>query len=351
MAAPILRPARERPATEKSASPSRVRGALRVVLGLCVGLGVIAIAAKILHVKPAELMQNLAGVPLWGVGLCAASAYVVFAVQSLRWWSVMHPLLGLRYGQAYRAQVVGAMFNIIGLRAGDLLRVQYLGRRTGKSRATILGTEIVDRWLDFWGWIPTMALLAIFGKVPDWIFVTMAAFGSLLVVWGVAMVVLSKRGWAPKAGSRFSAFYTSFQGGIEAFRARRTWAIAFLIAPLPWLWEATAIFFTTRAFGIIISPTDAFCVLVAFNLATFVPSPGGVGVVETGGAGALVLFGADHAKALAYMVVYHFAQLLPAVLTGAAILVGEGEQLFGKPLVEPETPAGPAPVEPAPPGE
>ena len=93
----------------------------------------------------------------------------------------------------------------------------------------------------------------------------------------------------------------------------------------PWLWEALAIFVATRAFGIVISPTHAFCVLVAFNLAMFVPSPGGVGTVEAGGTTALVLFGADHAKALAFMFVYHFAQLVPAVLTGAVILIAEGE--------------------------
>jgi uncharacterized protein (TIRG00374 family) len=302
----------------------------RGLMGLGAGLGAIALASHWLGVGPTEVARHLAGVPPWAVVLCAASAYGVFAAQSLRWWSVMRPLLGLRYGEAYRAQVVGAMFNIIGLRAGDLLRVQYLGRRTGKSRATILGTEIVDRWLDFWGWMPVMALLAIFGEVPRWILLTMAFFGGLLVAWAGAMVLLTRHGWAPKTGSRLGAVYASFRGGIEAFRARRTWMIALLIAPIPWLWEALAIFVTTRAFGIVVSPTQAFCVLVAFNLAMFVPSPGGVGAVEAGGTTVLVLFGADHAKALAYMFVYHFAQLVPAIATGAIILIAESQHLVGR---------------------
>jgi uncharacterized membrane protein YbhN (UPF0104 family) len=181
----------------------------------------------------------------------------------------------------------------------------------------------------------------------------MAFFAGLLLLWGVAMVVLTRRGWEPRPGSRFAAVYTSVRGGVVAFRARRTWTIAFLIAPLPWLWEAFAIWVTTRAFGIVISPTDAFCVLVAFNLAMFVPSPGGVGTVEAGGATALVLFGAGRAQAIAYMFAYHFAQLLPAVLTGAAILVGEGEHLFGGPSKpdEPGGDAGASGVEPPPPRE
>ena len=54
-----------------------------------------------------------------------------------------------------------------------------------------------------------------------------------------------------------------------------------------------------------------------------IPSPGGVGSVEAGGTAALTFFGVDQSTALAFMLVYHFTQLLPAVAMGAAILVGE----------------------------
>jgi uncharacterized protein (TIRG00374 family) len=307
----------------------RVRPAVRALVGLGLGIAALAIASRVLGVGVAEVARDVAGVPAWAIALCAVSAYLVFAAQSLRWWAVMRPMLGLRYGQAYRAQVVGAMFNVVGLRAGDLLRVEYLARRTGKSRAVIFGTEVVDRWLDFWGWIPVAGALAAFGAVPRWILATMALFGGVLAAWAVAMVLLTRWGRRPKPGSRLAPVVASFRGGVGAFRARRTWGIALFIAPLPWLWEAVAIFVTARAFGIALSPAAAFCVLVVFNLAMFVPSPGGVGAVEAGGTAALVLFGADHGRALAYMLVYHLAQLLPSILTGIAILVAEDEHLLG----------------------
>lgn len=318
-------------------APPRGLIALRAMLGAAGGLAVAAVAAYFLGVSPHEVAKNLAGVSTWAVLACVASSFVVIGLQSLRWHGVMRPLLGLRYGQAYRAQAVGVMFNaLVPFRGGDLLRVQYLGRRTGKSRAAILGTEIVDRWLDFWGWIPVILVLALFFGIPSWVWKAVAIFAALLVSWAVAMIVLTRRGYTPEPGSRLGGVYLSLQQGIQAFRGRRTVLLALFVAPLPWLWEAFVVSQVTGAFGIHISMTQAACVLVGWNLAMVVPSPGSVGTVEAGGTLVLVLFGADQSKALAFMFVYHFAQLLPGIIMGVAILIAEGERLFGKASVAAE---------------
>jgi uncharacterized membrane protein YbhN (UPF0104 family) len=309
---------------------------VRGILGLCVGLGMAGLVARFSGVEPAHVIASFRGIPLWAVAACAVSSFVMLGMQSLRWHAVMKPLLGLRFGQAYRAQVIGYMFNVVLWgRAGDLLRVQYLGRRTGKSRATILGTEVVDRWLDFWGWIPTMMVLALLGDVPSWVWKAVAVFGSILMSWAIAMVVLARRGYAPPPGSRFGAVYAAFRSGVEAFGTRRTLAIAFGLAPLSWLWEATFIRFITPAFGIHVDFTRAFCVLVGFNLAMVVPSPGAIGTEEAGAVKAFAFFGVDPSLALAFMIVYHLAQMLPGVMAGVAILAAEGESLFGKSATKP----------------
>jgi uncharacterized protein (TIRG00374 family) len=208
--------------------------------------------------------------------------------------------------------------------------VQYLGKRTGKSRATILGTEIVDRWLDWWGWIPTFIVLCIVTTPPSWLYKALGVFCAVLSVWAGIMVAITRRGWQPKKESRLARIWGSLTIGIDAFRKKRTWLIAFFISPLPWLWETFIIALTTRAFGIEISGVQAFSVLIAFNLAMVVPSPGSVGTVEAGGVAALVFFGIDQSRALAFQLVYHLCQLLPGIITGMALLVVEGDKLFGK---------------------
>src|SRR5207244_11661277 len=140
---------------------------LRGAGGLLAGLAVALIAGWLLGVKPDQVVRYVAGVSPWVIALCVVSAFLVLALPALRWSLVLLPLLGLKYADAYRALIVGVLFNaVLPARGGDLIRVQYLGRRTGKSRATILGTEIVDRWLDWWGWIPSFLILCLVSRPP-----------------------------------------------------------------------------------------------------------------------------------------------------------------------------------------
>jgi glycosyltransferase 2 family protein len=312
--------------------------AIRAVGGLVIGLAAMVVATRLLGIHPSEVAHDLSAVsPAMAIG-CTASAFVVFGLQALRWHSVMRPVLGLRYGQAYRAQVVGTMFNaILPARGGDLLRVQYLGRRTGKSRATILGTEVVDRWLDWWGWIPVLLVLAVTGGVPRWIFTALGVFGGVLVVAAVALALLVKVGLGGRhqgryqgEESKFAKACRSFHDGARSFVSYRSLLVAWTIAPLPWLWESLVLRWSAHAFDINLTLAQAFSVLVGLNLGMFVPSPGALGSMETAGTAALVLCGASRPAALAFMFVYHLTQLVPGLVTGVGILISEGELLVGR---------------------
>ena len=303
---------------------------LRSLAGLLAGVLVAGLAAWYFGVKGSEVVAYVGGVSPWVLLGCAGSAFLMLALQALRWHRVMGPLLGLRYVDAYKAQIVGVLFNaLLPARGGDLLRVQYLGRRTGKSRATILGTEIVDRWLDYWGWVPTFLVLAVVSSPPSWLFKALGVFGAVLSALGAAMVLLTRRGWEPRPDSRLGKFLLSLRSGVGAFRDRRMLVTLLLVAPLPWLWEPIAISLAAQGFGLDLSLMQAFSVMIGFNLAMVVPSPGAIGTVEAGGVAALLGFGFDQNKALAFMFVYHFTQLLPGIAGGAAVLVMDGERMFG----------------------
>jgi len=290
------------------------------------------VAGRWLGIRPGEVAHALREVsPSMVVG-CIASAFVVFGLQALRWHSVMRPVTGLRYVEAYRALVVGTMFNaLLPARGGDLLRVQYLGRRTGTSRAKILGTEVVDRWLDWWGWIPLLLAFAVTGGMPRWIFTVLGVLGGALALGALGLLLLLRLGRRLPPGSRFGGAYRSFRDGARAFLSFRSLLIAWTIAPLPWLWESLVLRWAGRAFAIDLTVAQAFSVLVGFNLGTFVPSPGAIGSMETAGTTALVLGGAARPAALAFMFVYHLTQLAPGLASGIAILIAEGELLFGRP--------------------
>lgn len=339
MAPPTEDPARPSPAAERTVEageaspPARAalgRGGLaaRAVGGAVLGIGLAVLAGWLLGVDVGELERTILQVSPLAVAGAALSAYVMIGLQSLRWSRVMMPLLGVPWPEAFRIQIAVAMLNaLIPARGGDLLRLEYFSRRTGRSRATILGRELVDRWLDFSGWIPTFLIVCLVGSPPRWLLEALGAFAGLLGLWAVVMFVLARRGYRPRPDSRLGRLWEALRSGIDAFSSKRTLWIALALAPLPWLWETFVLTQVAAAFGFELTMVMAFSVLMAFNLAMAIPSPGAVGTVEAGGTAALVFFGVDQSKALAFMLVYHMAQLLPAIVGGAVVLVLGGDEL------------------------
>jgi uncharacterized protein (TIRG00374 family) len=322
-------PESETIAAEADRNTSLVWKIVRTLAGLALGLAVAGAAAWLLGVRPDEVAKNLRDVSPWTLVGCALSGFVVFALQALRWYLVMKPLLGLGYWQAYGAQVGAMAFNaVLPARGGDLLRAQYLARRTGKSAATILGTEAVDRWLDWSSWLSLLLVFSLTSTVPRWLYAALGSVSAFLLVWAGVMTILSKLRYVAPRGSRIGALYVAFLAGVVAFRSRRTLLIALLIAPLPWLWETWVLTLLGRAFDFDLPLGTAFSVLIGFNIAMVVPSPGAIGPVEAGGTAALVAAGVEQSKALAYMFVYHFSILLPGIAAGVAILASASKELL-----------------------
>lgn len=306
---------------------------LRAALGLCAGL-IVALALKLyLGVSNHDVVERLASASPMPLVFACAGGLVLLALQSLRWWIVMRPLLSLSYGQAFKAMAVGFFFNVLlPARGGDLLRVQYLGKRTGISRAKLLGTEIVDFWSDKWGWVAAFPVICLLGVPPAWLYKALLLLGSvvigvaaLLAVMGSGLLRARPDGsqWGPQ-------WLLNLRDGFAINHWKRLLVVETLIAPLPWIWETFVIAVASRALGLELTWMQAFAVLTAFNIATAVPSPGNAGSFESGGTLALIQFNIPTPTALAFIFLYHLTQVVPGVLTGALVLVLEGEALFGK---------------------
>ena len=300
---------------------------MRASLGLGAGLAAAGGMALYLGISQRELLANLHVVRSEPLLLAALGGLILMALQALRWWVVMQPVLPLTYGQACRAMMVGFFFNVLlPARGGDLLRVQYLGRRTGISRARLLGTEIVDFWSDKWGWVAAFPLVCLLGAPPSWLFRALLVIGGAVVGVGLLLALMGSGVWR---GPRMPAWMGNLRDGFAASHWKRLLAVETLIAPLPWLWETLVIALAGHALGLDLTPMQAFAALTAFNVATAVPSPGNAGSFEAGGTLALAAFGVDKETALAFIFLYHLTQVLPGFVGGVLVLAVEGEQLFG----------------------
>ena len=299
---------------------------MRTALGLAAGLLAATGVVFYLGISQQTLVASLHDVSGEPLLIAALGGMVLMALQTLRWWTVMRPLLNLSYAQAFRAMMVGFFFNVLlPARGGDLLRVQYLGKRTGISRAKLLGTEIVDFWSDKWGWVAAFPLLCLLGTPPAWLFRALLAIGGAVLGVGALLVLMGSGLW--RHGPRW---LTNLRDGFAVNHWKRLLLVETVIAPLPWLWETFIIAVAGHALGLDLTPMQAFAALTAFNVATAVPSPGNAGSFEAGGTLALTAFGIPKETAMAFIFLYHLTQLVPGFIGGILVLVVEGETLFGK---------------------
>ncbi len=314
---------------------------LRALLGAAAGLLVAMLAVAYLRVSRATVVGNVLSAHPSPLVFAVIGGFVLLGFQSLRWWTVMRPVLpGLRYGHAYRAMLVGFFFNaLLPMRGGDLLRVQYLGRRTGVSRAKLLGTEVVDFFSDKWGWVAAFPMVCLVSQLlpphegpPRWLFRALLGFACLVVATAALLAVMGSRRWRKDATGRARgpAWLSNLRDGFSAAQWQRLLVVETVLAPLPWLWETVVIIVASRTLDLGLTPMQAFAALTAWNMGMAIPSPGNVGSFEAAGTLALGAVGVAPEKALAFVFLYHLAQVVPGMVAAAALLVAEGETLFGR---------------------
>ncbi|HTP29414.1 MAG TPA: lysylphosphatidylglycerol synthase transmembrane domain-containing protein [Anaeromyxobacteraceae bacterium] len=303
----------------------------RALLGLAAGLCAVAGVVLYLGISRRDLGAHLHELRTGPLLFAAAGALVLLSLQALRWWLVMRPALGLQYFHAHCAMAVGFLFNVLlPARGGDLLRVQYLGRRTGRSRAKIFGTAIIDFWTDKLGWVVSFPLVCLLGNPPAWLLKPALLLGSLVVGVGALLAILASRIGQFGGVSRGPQWLRNLREGFAAIHWKRLLGIELLVAPLPWLWETLVLMVAAHTFGMRFTAMQAFSLLTAFNVATVVPSPGNTGSFEAGGALALIAFGMPRGTALTFVFLYHLTQVVPTVTLGALVLISQGEKLFGR---------------------
>jgi uncharacterized membrane protein YbhN (UPF0104 family) len=300
---------------------------IRSVLGLLLGIAAAGIVVLYFGISQGDVVAVLRDTRPQPLLFALLGALVLLGLQSLRWWFVMRPVLHLGYAQALKAMMVGFLFNaLLPVRGGDLLRVQYLGRKTGVSRAKLLGTEIVDFWSDKWGWIAAFPMVCLAGSPPAWLYRALLSMGGILAAVTVVLALMG----GSRHLRRGPRWLNNLSDGFAANHWQRLLLVETLIAPLPWLWETFVIMIAGHAFDLNITIIQAFATLTAFNIAMAIPSPANAGSFEAGGTLALIASGVHKDTALAFIFIYHMTQLVPGFVGGIFVLTLEGEALFGR---------------------
>ncbi len=277
--------------------------------------------------------EQVRGSNPWLLAAAFAVHYTTFVFRGARWRMLLEhaseasgegePVPSLLF--CSRAVLLGWFVNSIGwLRLGDAFRAYLYREEYGAPFSGAIGTVLAERVLDVFLVALMLLVVAPFlvgGGDDDqaWVVLTViAGMLVLLLILGLAAMVLARERllrWFPDwLASRYQRFHTGTIGGFR--RLPQTT----LLGLLGWAAEMGRMYLVAMALGFDLSIAMVVLLTMANSLLSLVPTPGGIGAVESGVAGLAVRIAAlGKEAATALVLVDRFITYISVIIVGAAI--------------------------------
>jgi uncharacterized protein (TIRG00374 family) len=310
---------------------------VRTLISLILAIGLIVVIFTQLNVDFSDLWDKIKGCNHWYFALAFISYYLTFPLRALRWRYLMHHA-GIRKDQGVEIPSLPALTQMVMMnwfansvlyaRLGDAYRAYLFKDRTGVSFSKTLGTLLAERFLD----ILVIVLLTVVSIIwllltggHDWqVFGIVLGIGIVLL-FGIAIAL----GGMGKFGHRLvnllpkkiRVFYTMFeQGALSSFGQLR---LLTLLTVVIWLLEAGRLILVAQALGFpIIEVGIALFIFAALGsaLITAIPlTPGGLGLVELGVPGLLMITSLSYTEALSITLVDRAISFLSVIVVGLLV--------------------------------
>ena len=303
---------------------------LPTLVSLALAGAFLAFLVTRFDVDLAEVWDQVKASNLWYLALAVAVHYTTFAFRGARWRLLLRNAQGKESavpGVAYCSQLVllGWFANSVGwFRLGDAYRAYLYRDEQDASFSRTIGTILAERMLD-----AVLVLLLLLVAVPflvggghqdAWLFLgisialVVALAGALLaMMWARGRVLRTLPAWLAERYQRFH------QGALASFAQLPP---VTLLGLLGWLAETGRLFLVVQALDLDIDFPLVIFITLANSLLTLVPTPGGLGAVESGVAGLLVrLSSLSITPATALVLVDRAITYLSIILVGAALFL------------------------------
>lgn len=296
---------------------------VQTALGLAVGIALLWLAFARTDVE--GLSRRLAQVqPLWLL-LALVNYGVALGIRSWRWQIILAPVRRLSFLQVYHSLVVGyAANNVLPARLGELLRADYLGRRYGISRLSVIGTIVVERLFDvivFVGFI-IAGIAALHGRpdarVPPILHAAeVVAGGCVLLGIGLFAILRLRHRPLPAPFSFLESKIRSLAKGLHLVTGLRELALLAATTVIVWTADSTSTWLLCRALGVNPGLSELLLIMGMSCLAALIPAaPANIGALQYALVLAFQLLGYDADAG------FGLALLIQGCFVGSSTLAG-----------------------------
>jgi glycosyltransferase 2 family protein len=257
---------------------------------------------------------------LAGLGLYTLATLV----RGERWHRILHKTgVDAKRSDSYGLTTVGYMGNnVLPARAGEMLRVVLLNRRTDASKRTVIGTIVAERLLDAVT-LASIFVVVVFGVLRN----TTLPSNRPYLMAGIAVGVLAALAiavWALRRHhvvARMREFMRPMAGGPKAllsFEGLFLLAVSYAI----WALEASVYLTVAQALGIDMGAMDSLYLVALTNLFAMIPAaPGYVGTFDAAVIFGVKAIGDSGSAAVSYLLLLRFLLFVPITLVGLVVLV------------------------------
>jgi uncharacterized protein (TIRG00374 family) len=237
-------------------------------------------------------------------------------LRGLRWRTLLGPIAVLPRGTVLAHLLIGYLANsALPVRLGELVRAFSLGDREGISRSAVVGTVVVERFID----LGVLAIATFIGVA----FVASASGFLLAAVTGLAIglgglaIVLAMGRFGPHArwldrvpAGRVRSTLHGLINGVSVLRSGGVLAQSIVLSAVAWAVTGLAFSSAASAVGLSLSIPEALLFAAAVNLATAIPAgPGYLGTFELAAISVSAAMGISPITGLATGVIVHVATL------------------------------------------
>ena len=274
------------------------------------------------------MWDEVTGANPWYLILAFLVHYTTFLFRGIRWRLLLQNAAvdGEQVpGRFYCSQLVLLSWfaNSVGwLRLGDAYRAYLYRDEQDGSFSRTIGTILAERSLD-----TVLVALLLLGAVPFLLdsddSVTWVVLGLAVSLVGGLAVILVAMTWArglllqkmpPWMALRYERFHQGTMGSFQRVPMATFWGL------LGWTAEISRMFLVVEALGYGISFSLVVFLTLANSLLTLVPTPGGVGAVESGVGGLAVrLSSLTSNSAVALVLIDRAITYLSVIILGAAL--------------------------------
>jgi len=242
------------------------------------------------HVDLPATWSYVAASNPWFLASALLVYYTTFPFRGARWRLLMRNVLGRGTavpGVGYYGQLLllGWFANSVSwFRLGDAYRAYLYSSEQGVSFTRTIGTIMAERFLDtilvaLLLLVATLLLISR-GQGASWP-VLGTALGLLALVAAVLLAMGRARGWLlRRLPRRLAGYYQHFHEG--SLGSLRQIPAATLWGGLGWLAEVGRLYLVVHALGLELGLPLVIFLALANSLLTLVPTPGGLGAVESG---------------------------------------------------------------------